>query len=467
MKHKSAHFKRGPSAHSLNLEENNSTQKEATGLNSPVLKNPSTMGLAIEQEKSSPEHEEESTLDRKGVRLPFDADMCPLPDEMDTCVLIPPPSVNGAVKPSSTQALAVPSPDYHMHSVGKQSSKNDENVGLKNKSDITPDPTKSLPVLTVNSSPLNIPRKSDEPLVQGTSLSPSTLLIEHTTTTRQKPSQTFISVSSPGRNRLKRVRSMPSTKRRPSGALSSEPVIVDRTAQVWNNGLIYQKKDISFSVFPCSCEMSSVEERGIEICSTKTTKGRIVLARLCKLIQNLLEERYSDLFSVDVPLHNHELTQLAICPICVENNLRNPTNFLVETCVHTLKENECHHCRYHPETVPLRDLVPDYLIVDFPSSYNLSVDSFEFNQSRPLHRSISSSLFNGAIRGQEVAVKMHSYSDGRTITGPLSNVRQEMEMLFHLKHPNIVRTFGFCLSPPCCPFGEGTTWQFATEIDGH
>ena len=414
------------------------------------------MRLAMEHKKTSPEHEEESSLDGRGTRLPFGADMCPLPDEMDTCVLIPPPSVNEAVKPAqpnSTQVSVVPSSDYqNMHSVGKQNSKDDENVGLKHSShseDITPDPTMSLPVLTLNSPPLNIPGKSDEPLVQGTSLSPSTLLIENTTSARQKPSQTFISVSPPSRNRLKRVRSMPSTKHRPSGPFSSEPAIVDRIVKVWNNGLIYEKKDISFSVFPCSCEMSSVEERGIEICSTKTTKGRIVMARLCKLIQNLLEERYSDLFSVDVPLHNHELTQLAICPICIEKNLRNPTNFLVETCVHTLKENECHHCRYHPETVPLRDLVPDYLIVDFPSSYNLSIDSFEYNKSRPLHRSIFSSLFNGTIRGQDVAVKIHSYSDGRTITGPLSNVRQEMEMLFHLKHPNIVRTFGFCLSPPC------------------
>ena len=225
--------------------------------------------------------------------------------------------------------------------------------------------------------------------------------------------------------------------------------MVERGVRVWNSGLIYEKKDIYFSIYPCSCEMSSVEERGIEICATKNSKGRIVLARLCKLIQNLLEERYPGLFCVNVPLHKHELTQFAICPICIEKKERNPTNFLVETCVHSLKENESHHCRFHPETVPLWDLVPDYLIVDFPSTYNLSKDSIEYNQDRPLHRSQTASLFDGKIHGQEVAVKVYSYSDGRTITGPLSSVRQEMEMLYHLKHPNTVRTFGFCLSPPC------------------
>ena len=314
-----------------------------------------------------------------------------------------------------------------------------------------PKPSASLPVLRPPPRTLNVPASRDDLQVHGTSLTSSTVLIETNTTdgpptrTKGTTSQTF-SVPTENRPRVKRVKSVPPKKRT---GTHSEPVMVERGVRVWNSGLIFEKKDICFSIYPCSCEMSTVEERGIEICSTKNTKGRIILARLCKIIQNLLEERYPDLFSVDVPLHKHELTQFAICPICIEKKERNPTNFLVETCVHSLKENECHHCRFHPETVPLRDLVPDYLIVDFPSTYNLSADSIEYNQARPLHRSISASLFDGKIQGQEVAVKVHSYSDGRSITGPLSNVRQEMEMLFHLKHPNIVRTFGFCLSPPC------------------
>ena len=306
-------------------------------------------------------------------------------------------------------------------------------------------PSASLPVLRPPPGMSNVPTSRDDLQVHDTSLSSST---ESTSTTDGPPmwrkgAISFHTVRHPG---VKKVKSVPPKKE--TGA-HSEPVMVKRGVRVWNCGLIFEKEDICFSIYPCSCEISTVKERGIEICSTKDTKGRIVLARLCKIIQNLLEERYPDLFSVDVPLHKHELTQFAICPICIEKKERNPTNFLVETCVHSLKENECHHCRFHPETVPLRDLVPDYLIVDFPSTYNLSADSIEYNQARPLHRSISASLFDGKIQGQEVAVKVHSYSDGRSITGPLSNVRQEMEMLFHLKHPNIARTFGFCLSPPC------------------
>ena len=457
---KSGQFQRGPSAPSLSIESDGA--KETT--DSPTSPDPPSQTPEQEQKLQprkpliSPDIEQESSLDKGTViKTQYGLQVCPLPDEMDTCVLIPPKSLEeklGQVQPWHAQkGAAVSNTETPSPVDAAIKSKDDEHVGLK---PAAPDPTMSLPALGNKAQALNIPRKQQPGDIVGTSLSPSTLLIEKNSPDspvgRTKPAQTFIAGSpqelqQSSRSRLKRVKSMP-PKHRP-GSHSSEPAVVDRVVKVWNTGLVYDKKDITFSVFPCSCEMSSVEERGIEICTPKTTKGRIVMARLCKLIQNLLQERYPDLFSVDIPLHKHELTQLAICPICIEKKQRNPTNFLVETCVHTLKENESHHCRYHPETVPLRDLVPDYLIIDFPPSYNLSADSFEFNPARPLHRSISSSLFNGKVRGQEVAVKMNSYSDGRTVTSPLSYVRQEMEMLFHLKHPNIVRTFGFCLSPPC------------------
>ena len=478
LKHKNSHFKRGPSAPSLNIasdgkavsntaappqphEDSGSTTttpepaattpQSGTNTLEPGQVKDSTLEPVRRTALISPDVEIESSLDQGATILTASGtELCPLPDEMETCVLIQPESLKeGGMQLGPTVSSTT-------HPLSEARSRDDEQACLKHGARepvAAPDPTMSLPALGSRPQALNIPGKQGQGYnIVSTSVSPSTLLIENNgpeyPTGRTKPTQTFIAESTQqtSRVRVKRVKSMPPKHR---GSHSTEPALVDRLVKVWNTGLVYDKKDITFSVFPCSCEMSSVEERGIEICATKSTKGRIVMARLCKLIQNLLQERYPDLFSVDVPLHKHELTQLAICPICIEKRQRNPTNFLVETCVHTLKENENQHCRYHPETVPLRDLVPDYLIIDFPSSYNLSADSFEYNQSRPLHRSIAASLYDGKIRGQEVAVKMNSYSDGRTITGPLSYVRQEMEMLFHLKHPNIVRTFGFCLSPPC------------------
>lgn len=399
----------------------------------------------------SPDEEDESSLDT-GPRFTFEfpeLEVCMLPDEMEGCLLIPPPtSINGGLQDVPQNGDTTDTRAHNLQVLDAPKS-NDNTMKLGVGKEISSaNPTVSLPPLGPSQA-LQIPGKREAETAQGTctSLSPSTLLIENANAVPKMPSR---SQRSPDETlsqlRMKRVRSAPQKKRTGSYA---EPTMVDRGIQVWNTGMIYHRKDISFSVFPCSCEMSPVEERGIEVCSTRNTKGRIVLARLCKLIQSLLEERYPELFSVNVPLYKHELTQLAICPICIEKKERNPTNFLVETCVHLLKQDGFHHCRFHPETVPLRDLIPDYLIIDFPSNYNMTVDDFTFNQSRPLHKSIKTCLYEGTIREQDMAVKVHSFSDGRTITGPLSNVRHEMEMLFHLKHPNIVRTFGFCLSPPC------------------
>ncbi len=248
------------------------------------------------------------------------------------------------------------------------------------------------------------------------------------------------------RPRIQRAVSMQPPVRRGSQA---EPILIERGLQVWNCGITYSGSDVQFAIYPCNCEMSSVEERGVEICTTGSSTGRIIFARLCKLVQKLFEERYPDLFSIDVPLHMHELTQLAICPVCVNREEKHPTSFLVEACVHALTEKDLHTCRYHTESVPLRDLIPDYFLVDLPSAYHLTSSSFQLSDSKPLHRSRAMSLHAGVFQGENVAVKIHHPVDGCSITLPLASIRQEMDMLVNLDHPNIVRTFGFCLQPPC------------------
>ena len=250
------------------------------------------------------------------------------------------------------------------------------------------------------------------------------------------------------RPRLQRVTHTPPQHRKRRGS-QAEPICIERGTLVWNTGILYQYRDIHFSIYPCTSEVSTVEERGIEICTTRNSTGRIVLAQLCRLVQKLLEQRYPDLFSMDIQLHKHELTQLAICPVCLENNQRNPTSFLVEACVHALREKEVHNCRYHPQCVPLRDLIPDYIMVDFPAAFQLTSTSFQPKETKPLHRSAATTLLHGTFRGEDVAIKIHLSTDGKSITLPLSVVRQEMEMLVLLNHPNIVRTFGYCLQPSC------------------
>ena len=250
------------------------------------------------------------------------------------------------------------------------------------------------------------------------------------------------------RPRLQRQVSAPPRKRETRSRSQIDPARIDNIL-IWDTGIVYRDKYVQFSIYPCLCEVSSVEERGIEVCSTRDNVGRIILARVCRLIQKLLEERFPELFSVDLHLQKHELTQLAICPVCLEKKEKNPTSFLVEACVHALEDSVQHNCRYHPESVPIYDMVPDYLMTDLPPFLRLKASRFTMDETKPLHRGRGTRLYHGTFNGIDVAVKVYQHVDGKSITLPLSFVRQDMEMLSTLKHPNIVSAFGFCLQPPC------------------
>ena len=251
-------------------------------------------------------------------------------------------------------------------------------------------------------------------------------------------------------SKLHRHAGPPPKKREPSSrSVYTKLAVIDDGVEIWESGMIYNHKGIKFSIFPCVSEVSTVEERGIEICCTRDNYGYAIMARLCWLVQRILEERFPYLFSTETPFQKHELTQIAICPTCLERNERNPSCFLIEACFLALQLKGEHNCRYHPEAVPLQDLIPDYLLLDFPSHLRLTKTMFEYNEDKPLHRGRQTVLHNGQFNGKEVAIKMYHQVDTRSITLPLACVRRETDMLSSLNHPNIVKIFGFCLDPAC------------------
>ncbi len=253
----------------------------------------------------------------------------------------------------------------------------------------------------------------------------------------------------PDRSRMHRSVSTPPQKRGTRSQSKVDPVRYQTCTVMWDSGVVYRDDTVQFSIYPCLCDVSSVDERGIEVCSTKNEVGRIVLARLCRLVQKLLEERYPELFSVELILQKHELTQLAICAVCLEHKERHPQSFLVEACVHALGDNVQHNCRYHPETIPIYDMVPDYLMLDLPSELRVEPSMFKIDDGKLLHKGRGAHLHHGYFKGESVAIKVYQHAHGKSITLPLSFVRQDMEMLSTITHPNIVRSFGFCLNPPC------------------
>ena len=229
----------------------------------------------------------------------------------------------------------------------------------------------------------------------------------------------------------------------------SSPVRLSDQLEVWSSGVLYEDvvtRD-SFAIYPATSEYST-EDRCIEICTMRDARGRVLLARLCRLIQKLLEERYPQFFGLDASLQYQDLLQLAPCPECLQegNSKKNGHHYFVEALIH---ETSVIRCPHSPSPLSLHDLIPDYTMVDLPLKYHVTAQELHREDSRILHRSRGTILFEDHFRGQPVAIKEFLATDNKLNSQPLTSLRKEAMMLLHLNHPNILTCFAFCLHPPC------------------
>ena len=233
----------------------------------------------------------------------------------------------------------------------------------------------------------------------------------------------------------------------------SDPVELEQGLLVWQTGVLLQRGNLQFGVYSQTSELS-MDEKGIEICASDGESGCQMMARVCWAVEKLLEQRFPYLFTLDVQPVNQGLTQIILCPRCVQERKHantSVTNFVIETCFVSIKDEELptHNCHHHSDPIPLRYLIPEYLMVDLPSEMHLLRSKFQISEVPPVHRESATSLHEGMFQQQPVLIKMLTMTDSRPLTVPLSCLRQEMTMLTTLKHPNIIQTFGFSLHPQC------------------
>ena len=253
---------------------------------------------------------------------------------------------------------------------------------------------------------------------------------------------------------LTRPRSKASIYNIKKSRANADPIELSPGILVWRMGIQISTPSVTVSVYPQKSELC-LEESGIEVCASDGKIGQWMMGRMCWLIQRLLQQRYPE-FSPDLQLSSiNGLTQLIICPSCMDTKQfsikgSGATNFIIETCFVALKELEMysHTCHHHAQPIAMEALIPEYVMVDIPSVFNLKPDQFTYQDSKPIYRESGLILCEGMYDKEMVTVKMHTINESKSYSVPLSAIRQEMDMLTHLDHPNIINTFGFCLSPP-------------------
>lgn len=230
----------------------------------------------------------------------------------------------------------------------------------------------------------------------------------------------------------------------------STPVRISDQLEVWSMGVFYE--DVvthdNFAVYPTASEYTTNEDRCIEICTMRDARGRVLLARLCRLLQKLLEERYPQFFGIDASQQFQDLLQLAPCPECLQegNSKRNGHHYFVEALI---QETSVIRCPHSPSPLSLDDLIPDYTMADLSPKNHVTAQELHREDSHVLHRSRGTILFEDNFRGQPVAIKEFLATDNKLGSQPLTSLRKEAMMLLHLNHPNILKCFAFCLHPPC------------------
>ena len=173
---------------------------------------------------------------------------------------------------------------------------------------------------------------------------------------------------------------------------------------------------------------------------SRSKHGTLLLARLSYVISQVIREWFPNFMSSES--QNQELTQLALCPHCISETHSTVTTYLVDACVHGMSEGEPHmKCRHHAETVPLSELIPDFMMLDFPPSYHLN--DLQINEDNMIHQSSHHRLFSGSYRNLgKIAIKQYIVVK-QEMAKPLLQLRQEVVMLSQLQHPNIVTMYGF------------------------
>lgn len=229
------------------------------------------------------------------------------------------------------------------------------------------------------------------------------------------------------------------------------PVKLNDELEVWASGVLYEDVNTRdrFSLYPAVSEYTTRDDRCIEVCTTRDARGRVLLARLCRLVQKLLEERYPQFFSSDQSLQFQDLAQLTPCPECLQSGTSKKNGahpFFVEAVIH---ETAPVHCSFSSTSLPLDDLVPDYTMADLPPQYRVAAQELRREDSHVIHRSRGTILYEEHFRGQPVAIKEFLAADNRLHSQPLTSLRKEVMMILGIDHPNILKGFAFCLQPPC------------------
>lgn len=221
---------------------------------------------------------------------------------------------------------------------------------------------------------------------------------------------------------------------------------IPETLSLYDSAVVCDAKPCFFLIRPAP--RTSYCGVGIEIATPNTKEGRTLMARLCFLLQNLLQDWYPELYSLD-SASSSELSENVLCPACIIDGQTSFTQFGVAASIPSLKRIDNASCnKRENHSTPYTNLLPDIYMQDMPESCHVKMADFTNVHKLPIHTSVDHCMYPAKWKGSDVLLKEYSWNERLSPLLPYFQMRQEVTLLQKLSHVNIIKMQGLMLDFP-------------------
>ena len=251
-----------------------------------------------------------------------------------------------------------------------------------------------------------------------------------------------------GRTRVKMVPLSQRIGRQPSSFYyakkkpgSTSLIGIPESLSLFDTAVLCNLNPCCFVIRPCKMSFFEV---GIEVATPNTKEGQTLMARLCFMLQNLLQDWYPELYSLDTE-GTCELTENVQCPACIMDNQTPLSHIGVTGTIPNMKRSNSISCSKSNHSTPYTHLLPDIHMQDVPDDYHVKMATFTNVHKTPLHTSVDHCVYHAKWNGSDVLLKEFSWNERLSPILPYFQMRQEVTLLLKLKHANIIRMEGLVL----------------------
>ena len=213
-----------------------------------------------------------------------------------------------------------------------------------------------------------------------------------------------------------------------SADASSSTMAAKSQIHYWRHGLFFEHPKLFFMVRPL--EEDDFGNGGVEVMTSVGPNGRHLMGLIVDQIDKLIAEWYPGLEIVELGDAAARVQVHIPCVQCLRVGNPFPALFRFEECAAQVRQQSSIKCQVHPdEENPLRDLVPELLLLDMPRKFFLEAEQVNCarDDDSKLGEGGFGTVYRGQVRGRDVAIKTFTEKDTDEASAVFKELRKEVK----------------------------------------